>query len=349
MSKITYKTAGVDISAGNEVVRRIKDKVKSTCTSYILSDLNGFAALIDLKGILQKYKHPVLVQSIDGVGTKSIIARTMNRYDTLGIDLLSASCNDVLTVGATPVTLLDYIASDHLNPDIIDKLVSGMVTACRENDISLVGGETAEMPNIYLPNEHDLVGIVTGIVEKDKIVTGKEIQCGDKVLGFMSSGLHTNGYSLARKLFFDVAKLTVASKLPELEKPLGEILLTAHLNYTKPVLNILDNNIPIKGMAHITGGGLLENVPRILPNNCAVKVNKNSWQIPAIFKVIQTIGKLNEPEIYRTFNMGIGFVLIVAQENVNAIMQKVKTYSDFKLLEIGEVISGHREVVLAET
>ncbi len=290
-----------------------------------------------------------MVQSIDGVGTKSIIARMMNKYDTLGIDLLSASCNDVLTVGAKPITLLDYIACDHLNPDIIDKLVSGMVKAGRENDVSLVGGETAEMPNIYLPNEHDLVGIVTGIVEKDKIITGKEIQRGDKVLGFMSSGLHTNGYSLARKLFFDVANLTVTSKLPELNELLGEILLTPHLNYTKPVLDLLNNNIPVKGMAHITGGGLLENIPRILPNNCTVKINKNSWQIPAIFKVMQTIGKLDEPEMYRTFNMGIGFVLIIAQENVDVIMQKMKKYSDFKLLKIGEVISGHKEVVLAET
>jgi len=348
VNKISYKTAGVDIAAGSEVVRRIKDKVKSTFAPYVLSDLSGFAALIDLKEILQKYKHPVLVQSVDGVGTKSIIARMMNKYDTLGIDLLSASCNDVLTVGAKPLTLLDYIACDHLNPDIIDKLVSGMVKACRENGVSLVGGETAEMPNIYLPNEHDLVGIVTGVVEKDKIITGKEIQYGDKVLGFMSSGLHTNGYSLARKLFFDVANLTVDSKLPELDKPLGEILLVPHLNYSKPVLDILDNNVPIKGMVHITGGGLLGNIPRILPNNCAVKINKNSWQIPAIFKVMQTIGKLNEPEMYRTFNMGIGYVLISAQENVNAIMDKVKIYSDFKLLEIGEVISGHREVILAE-
>ncbi len=349
MNKISYKTTGVDVAAGSEVVRRIKNKVKSTCAPYTLSDLNGFAALIDLKQILQKYKHPVLVQSIDGVGTKSIIARMMNKYDTLGIDLLSASCNDVLTVGAKPITLLDYIACDHLNPDIIDKLVSGMVKACRENDVSLVGGETAEMPNIYLPNEHDLVGIVTGIVEKDKIITGKEIQRGDKVLGFMSSGLHTNGYSLARKLFFDVANLTVTSKLPELNELLGEILLTPHLNYTKPVLDLLNNNIPVKGMAHITGGGLLENIPRILPNNCTVKINKNSWQIPAIFKVMQTIGKLDEPEMYRTFNMGIGFVLIIAQENVDVIMQKMKKYSDFKLLKIGEVISGHKEVVLAET
>jgi phosphoribosylformylglycinamidine cyclo-ligase len=343
MNNISYKKAGVDIAAGNEAVRRIKDKVRTTYQPFVISEIGEFAALIDLKKIVQEYEHPVLVQSIDGVGTKTIVARMMNKYDTLGIDLLSASCNDILTVGAKPLTLLDYIACDHLDPEIIDQLVSGMAVACRENNVSLVGGETAEMPNTYLPQEHDLVGIVTGIVEKDKIITGKDIQPGDVVLGFTSSGLHTNGYSLARKLFFDVAKLKIDAKLPELDQTIGEALLMPHINYTNPVLNILHNNIPIKGMAHITGGGLLENIPRILPNNCAVKIAKNSWQVPAIFNIMQEIGKLETQEMYRTFNMGIGFVLITAPENVAPIMKIVK---NFNLLRIGDVVVGNKDVML---
>lgn len=343
MSKISYQSAGVDIAAGNEAVQRIKAKVQSTFAPFVISNIGGFAALIDLKKITQEYKHPVLVQSIDGVGTKTIVARMMNKYDTLGIDLLSASCNDILTVGAKPLTLLDYIAAGRLNPEIIDILVSGMATACRDNNVSLVGGETAEMPNTYLPKEHDLVGIVTGIVEKDKIIAGKNIKPGDAVLGFASSGLHTNGYSLARKLFFEIAKLKIDAKLPELDKPLGEVLLAPHINYTNPVLNILNNNIPIKGMAHITGGGLLENIPRVLPDNCAIKINKKSWQIPAVFNLMQKIGDLEEQEMYRTFNMGIGFVLITAPENIPAIMEKVSGYN---LFEIGEVIAGNKEVIL---
>jgi len=340
MNNISYKSTGVNIVAGNEAVQRIKDKVKSTCAPFVISDIGEFAALIDLKKIMQEYEHPVLVQSIDGVGTKTIVARMMNKYDTLGIDLLSASCNDILTVGAKPLTLLDYIACDRLDPEIIDEFVSGMVTACRENNVSLVGGETAEMPNTYLPKEHDLVGIVTGIVEKDKIITGKNIQPGDVVLGFPSSGLHTNGYSLARKLFFDIAELKIDAKLPELDQTIGEALLIPHLNYTNPVLNILNSNLQIKGMAHITGGGLLENIPRILPNNCAVKINTNSWQVPAIFNIMQNIGKLETQEMYRTFNMGIGFVLITAPENVTNIIE------NFNLLKIGEVVVGNKEVIL---
>ncbi len=343
MSKISYQSAGVDIAAGNEAVQRIKAKVQSTFAPFVISNIGGFAALIDLKKFIQEYKHPVLVQSIDGVGTKTIVARMMNKYDTLGIDLLSASCNDILTVGAKPLTLLDYIAADRLNPEIIDILVSGMAIACRENNVSLVGGETAEMPNTYLPKEHDLVGIVTGIVEKDKIITGKNIKPGDAVLGFASSGLHTNGYSLARKLFFEIAKLKIDAKLPELDKPLGEVLLAPHINYTNPVLNILNNNIPVKGMAHITGGGLLENIPRVLPDNCAIKIAKKSWEIPPVFTLMRNLGHLEDQEMYRTFNMGIGFVLITAPENIPAIMEKVSGYNVF---EIGEVITGNKEVIL---
>lgn len=346
MNKISYKDAGVDITAGNEAVRRIKASVKATFSPHVLSGPGGFAGLIDLKEIIKDYSHPVLVQSIDGVGTKAIVARMVGEYDTLGIDLLSASANDILTVGAKPLTMLDYIATDRLDPQIIDELVSGMVKACKENNVSLIGGETAEMPDTYLPNEHDLAGIVTGVVEKDRIITGKNIITGDVVLGFASNGLHTNGYSLARKIFFDIAKLSVDTELVELGQTLGTALLAPHINYTNPILDLLNSNIEIKGMAHITGGGLLENIPRVLPHNCAVKINKTSWETPAIFKLMQKIGELDEPEMYRTFNMGIGFVLIVAKENVSVIMEKVNLHDNFQLSRIGKVVKGDKEVIL---
>lgn len=348
MSEISYKSAGVNIAAGNEAVELIKDKVKTTFAPCVLSNLGGFAALVDLKDVLGKYKHPVLVQSIDGVGTKTIIARMMQKYDTLGIDLLSASSNDILVCGAEPLTLLDYIASDKIEPKIIAEIVSGMVKACKENGVSLVGGETAEMPSTYSPREHDLVGIVTGIVEKEKIITGQNIRAGDKILGFLSNGLHTNGYSLARKLFFDVAGLSVDSKLPELSDPVGETLLKPHINYAKPILDVLAKNAGVvKGMAHITGGGLLENIPRVLPNSCTAEITKDSWDVPDVFKVMQELGKIAEAEMYRTFNMGIGFVLITAADGVAAIMRQIeKLHIGFTLLEIGSVKSGHKEVVI---
>ena len=346
MKNLSYQDAGVNITAGNEVIKRIKNKIATTFTPYVLSNIGSFAALIDLKQILQEYQEPVLVQSIDGVGTKTIIARMMNKYDTLGIDLLSASCNDILVTGAKPLTLLDYIATDKLGPTVIEDIVTGMVQACRDNDVALVGGETAEMPDTYLSGEHDLVGIVTGVVEKSKIINGSNIQPGDKVLGFISSGLHTNGYSLARKLFFAETKFTVDSKLPELDKTLGETLLAPHINYTKPVQAILAKNIPIKGMAHITGGGLLENIPRVLPNNCSVEIYKDKWQQPAIFSIMQKIGKIHEQEMYRTFNMGIGFVLIVAANDVNKIINTVGARHAVPLREIGQVITGNKAINL---
>ena len=344
MTEISYKSAGVDIATGNEIVKKIKDKVKTTFTPNILSNIGGFAALIDFKNIALDYQHPVLVQSIDGVGTKSIIARMMNKYDTLGIDLLSATSNDILVVGAKPLTLLDYIASDKLDPDITDELITGMVNACLKQNVALVGGETAEMPSIYLNQEHDVVGIVTGIVEKSKIITGENITPSDKILGIASSGLHTNGYSLARKLFFDVAGFSATTKPPELPKTIGEMLLEPHLNYTIPILNILQQNIPVNGMVHITGGGFIENIPRVLPENCSVEIYTNNWEQPPIFKLMQKLGNLSEREMFLTFNMGIGFILIVKDEHVSQIQDTIKAFPTFDLMEIGTVISGNKEV-----
>ena len=230
MGKIYYKSAGVNIDAGNEAVDRIKDKVESTFTPNVIAGLGSFGSLYDLKPILEAYNNPVMVQSIDGVGTKTIIARKMGKFDTIGIDLLSACANDILVMGARPLTFLDYIANDKLNPDIVEEIISGMVKACKDTGVSLVGGETAEMPDTYLPGEHDLVGIITGVVEKDKIITGESIKPGDVVLGLPSNGPHTNGYSFARKLFFDVGGYSVNDIIPELEKSVGLTLLKPHIN-----------------------------------------------------------------------------------------------------------------------
>lgn len=344
MGKIDYKSSGVDIDAGNQAVDRIKDGVKSTFTSNVLTELGGFGSLYDLKSILDNYENPVMVQSIDGVGTKTIIARKMGKFDTIGIDLLSAAANDILVMGARPLTFLDYIANDKLNPKTIEEIVSGMVKACRETGVSLVGGETAEMPDTYLPGEHDLVGVITGVVEKEKIITGENIKPGDVVLGLPSNGLHTNGYSFARKLFFEIGGYDVNDTIPELEKSVGLTLLEPHINYTNHVFTALDSGIDVKGIAHITGGGLVENIPRILPDGCGVDIKKGSWPILPVFDVMQSLGNVDEDEMYRAFNMGIGMVFIVSPNNVGSAKNVLKDLTE--VYEIGSVVSGESKVVL---
>jgi phosphoribosylformylglycinamidine cyclo-ligase len=344
MGKIDYKSSGVDIDAGNHAVERIKDGVKSTFTSNVLTGLGSFGSLYDLKPILENYENPVMVQSIDGVGTKTIIARKMGKFDTIGIDLLSAAANDILVMGARPLTFLDYIANDKLNPETIEEIVSGMVKACRETGVSLVGGETAEMPDTYLPGEHDLVGVITGVVEKDMIITGETIQIGDVVLGLPSNGLHTNGYSFARKLFFEIGGYDVNDTIPELEKSVGLTLLEPHINYTNHVFTALDSGIDVKGIAHITGGGLVENIPRILPDGCGVDIKKGSWPILPVFDVMQSLGDVEENEMYRTFNMGIGIVFILSPNNVNSAKNVLKDLTE--VYEIGSVVNGESKTVL---
>jgi phosphoribosylformylglycinamidine cyclo-ligase len=344
MGKIDYKSSGVDIDAGNQAVDRIKDGVKSTFTSNVLTGLGSFGSLYDLKPILENYENPVMVQSIDGVGTKTIIARKMGKFDTIGIDLLSAAANDILVMGARPLTFLDYIANDKLNPETIEEIVSGMVKACRETGVSLVGGETAEMPDTYLSGEHDLVGVITGVVEKEKIITGENIKPGDVVLGLPSNGLHTNGYSFARKLFFEIGGYDVNDTIPELEKSVGLTLLEPHINYTNHVFTALDSGIDVKGIAHITGGGLVENIPRILPDGCGVDIKKGSWPILPVFDVMQSLGNVDEDEMYRAFNMGIGMVFIVSPNNVNSAKNALKDLTE--VYEIGSVVSGESKVVL---
>ena len=333
-----YKSAGVDINAGNKAVENIKKSVRSTFTTIVLTGLGGFGSLYDLKSIIDDYENPVLVQSIDGVGTKAIIARKLRKFNTIGVDLLSACANDILVMGARPLTFLDYIANDKLRPDIIEEMVNGMVDACLDTGVSLVGGETAEMPDTYLSGEHDLVGVITGVVEKNKIITGQAIHPSDVVLGLQSSGLHTNGYSLARKLFFEIGGYDVNDTIPELEKSIGLTLLEPHINYTNNIFSLLDKDIEVKGIAHITGGGLIENIPRILPDGCCVEIHKGSWPAVPIFNVMQSIGNVDENEMYHAFNMGIGMIIIAAPDQVNSIKKIVDVH------EIGFVSAGENQV-----
>ena len=345
MDKIDYRSAGVDIDAGNEAVDRIKNKVRSTFSPSVLTGIGSFGSLFDLKDIFQEYKNPVMVQSIDGVGTKTIIARKLNKFDTIGIDLLSAAANDILVMGAKPLTFLDYIANDKLDPKVIEEIVSGMVKACKDSNVSLVGGETAEMPDTYLPGEHDLVGIITGIVDKEKIITGERIKPGDLILGLPSSGLHTNGYSLARKIFFEIGGYSVHDSHPQLQKSIGLTLLEPHINYTNHVFSTLDSGTDVKGIAHITGGGLIENIPRILPAGCGAEINKRSWPSLPVFKVMSSIGNVEEQEMFRAFNMGIGMVFIIEPNDLKNVMKTLKNLTE--VYEIGHIIKSKNRVVLA--
>ena len=334
-----YKSAGVDIDAGNVAVDLIKDKVKTTFSRNVLTGLGSFGSLFSLKSALKDYEDPVMVQSIDGVGTKIIIARKMKKFNTIGVDLVSACANDILVMGAKPITFLDYIANDRLNPETVSEIVDGMVRACKETGVSLVGGETAEMPDTYLPGEHDLVGVITGIVDKNNIITGEHISPGDILLGLPSSGLHTNGFSLARKVFFDIAKHSVGTYLESLGATVGEALLEPHINYTNHVLSVLDTGELIKGIAHITGGGLTENVPRILPEGCAVKIKRDSWPSLPVFDYIKELGNIDTEEMYRAFNMGIGMVFIVDQKSSDIVSKALSKM--ITVYEIGEVVGGN--------
>ncbi|OGT31284.1 MAG: phosphoribosylformylglycinamidine cyclo-ligase [Gammaproteobacteria bacterium RIFCSPHIGHO2_12_FULL_35_23] len=343
---IDYKAAGVDIDTGNEIVNRIKRRVKQTFSSNVLTDLGGFAGLYDLKTLVNQYEHPVLVQSIDGLGTKPIIAKLAGNYQYLGYDLLSATANDIIVVGAKPLVLLDYVASAKLDANIIETIINSMCRACQENDVSLIGGETAEMPGVYQTGEIDIAGIITGIVDKNKVIDGRFIQPGDSVYGLASSGLHTNGYSLARKLIFETAKLTVDDNLPGSTLTIGEALLAPHINYFKFVDFMLSHALEIKGMAHITGGGLLENVPRILPAHCSVRLQIKGWPTLPIFDLLKNIEPLPIQDLYRTFNMGIGYVLIIDSKQASHLEKLAKELGTYHLYKIGEVISGKQEVEL---
>ncbi|MEI6280700.1 MAG: phosphoribosylformylglycinamidine cyclo-ligase [bacterium] len=337
-----YTKSGVNIKKGGEVVRRIKVHVASTHTKAVLGNIGSFGGLFELTDVIKGYKNPVLVQSIDGVGTKLSVAKMMKKYDTVGEDIVNHSCNDILAMGARPLTFLDYVANEKLEPHVMEEIVKGMSKACKESGVALIGGETAEMPGTYMKGEHDIAGAITGIVEKDKIITGERIKLGDIILGFPSSGLHTNGYSLARKLLLNKAGHTIKSILPSTKQTIGDALLKVHTNYCKPIFSLIDNEIDIKGIAHITGGGFIENIPRIMPRNLNAEIDIGSWPILPIFEYIQKVGKVSQKEMFNVFNMGIGLMIIISPEQKEKVEEILKNHQIFW---VGKILKGKGVVI----
>ncbi|MEI8130281.1 MAG: phosphoribosylformylglycinamidine cyclo-ligase [bacterium] len=346
MAEDAYSQSGVNIEAGNEVVRQIKDIVKATHTPNVLAGIGSFGALYDISDIAKSYKNPVLVQSVDGVGTKLMVAKMANDYSRVGADIVNHSANDIVCMGAKGITFLDYVAHEKLDTSIMAEIMRGMAQACLDGGISLIGGETAEMPGTYLAGEHDIAGAITGVVEKDKIITGEKVAVGDAVIGLSSSGLHTNGYSLARKAFFDTAKLTVNDTYEGLGESIGEALLKVHLNYAPAVLRVLDASVQVNAIAHLTGGGFIENIPRVIPKNVNVQIKKGTWPVLPIFQAIIKIANVPESDQYRAFNMGIGMVLIVPQTEKARAMEMLANEKEFKPYEIGEIVAGVGKTVL---
>lgn len=332
-SRMTYKGAGVDIEAGNRFVDMIKPLVKSTSRPEVLTDIGGFGGLFSLNK--DKYQSPVLVSSTDGVGTKLKLAFQLDRHNTVGIDLVAMCVNDIIVQGAEPLFFLDYLATGMLAPEKAAEIVAGIAEGCRQAGCALVGGETAELPGFYQDGEYDLAGFTVGVVDRDAIIDGSSIQVGEILIGIASNGLHSNGYSLARRIVEERLEKGLETILPALGEPLVEALLRPTRIYVKSILNLL-RDFTIQGMAHITGGGLLENVPRVLPRHCKAVIHKDSWPKLPLFEFLREAGNLEERELYRTFNYGIGMVLVVRKGDVDDIMSRLHGLNE-QAYVIGEV------------
>lgn len=320
MKETTYKDAGVDIDAGNRLVSRIGKIVKPTLRPEVMSSIGGFGALVSLAET--PYANPVLVSSTDGVGTKLKIAFMTGKHDTVGIDLVAMCVNDVIVQGAEPLFFLDYFATGKLEVGVAESVITGIAEGCLRSNCSLVGGETAEMPGMYEEGEYDLAGFSVGIADRDALIDGSTITVGDAILGIASSGVHSNGFSLVRKIFFTDGGFGIDHVFPELGKPLGEELLTPTRIYVKSLLN-LKRDFNIKGLAHITGGGLPENLPRVLPQGCRAVVKRGSWPIPPIFNLMKKLGNIPEPDFLRTFNCGIGMAVVVPREQAADALERL--------------------------
>jgi len=335
-SSATYKEAGVDIEAGNTFVQKIKPLVKATFRPEVMTEIGGFGGLFSLNA--SKYKNPVLVSGTDGVGTKLKLAFMADRHDTVGIDLVAMCVNDIVVQGAEPLFFLDYLATGRLDPEKAASIVAGIADGCKQAGCALIGGETAEMPGFYADGEYDLAGFTVGVVERDQIIDGSSITVGNKLIGIASTGLHSNGYSLARRILFDIMGLSINDTLPGIGSTVADTLLTPTRIYVRSILNLL-KDFSIKGIAHITGGGLIDNVPRILPKSCIARLKKDSWDIPAVFNVLKEAGRVEQFEMYRTFNMGIGMVLAVDSKEVEDIISRLHGLGE-KAWLIGEVRKG---------
>ncbi len=338
---ITYKDAGVDIDAANAATERIKKMARSTFNINVLSEIGSFGGMFNAK--FDDAREPVLVASCDGVGTKLKLAFETGIHNTVGYDLVSACVGDVLAQGARPLFFLDYIATSKLDPDVVAQIIEGITNGCRESDCALLGGETAEMPGFYADGEYDIAGFIVGVVDKKKVINGSRITAGDVVIGLPSSGLHTNGYSLARKIFFEIAGYKVDTQLPELGCTLGEELLKPHKNYLPALSRLIEHEGVIKGIAHITGGGLVENIPRILPPNVDVAINANSWTVPPVFKLIQELGNVPQEDMLRTFNLGIGMVVVTSKSFAQFATDQL-SHAREPIYVLGEVVDGTGKV-----
>ena len=329
-----YKQAGVDIEAGNEVVRRIRSLARGTATPGVLSEIGSFGGLfrLDAAGI----HDPVLVASADGVGTKLRLAFLTGVHRTIGIDLVNHCVNDILVQGAQPLFFLDYLATGRLDPEVAVQVVEGLSEACRTNGCALLGGETAEMPGFYADGEYDVAGFIVGAVSRERIIDGKGIRPGDTLIGVPSSGLHTNGYSLARRIVFDLAGLRVDSPVPDLGTTIGAALLEPHRSYLPLIRPILPSGL-IKGMAHITGGGITDNLPRILPKGTGARIDRSAWQVPPLFQWLQRTGKVPDDDMLRTFNMGIGLIIACAEDSADRVLADLAAAGEPHATRVGHV------------
>ncbi|CCO09229.1 phosphoribosylformylglycinamidine cyclo-ligase [Desulforamulus hydrothermalis] len=337
---LTYAGAGVDIEAGNRAVHLMKQAVRSTFRPEVLTDIGGFGGLFALPA--GRYQEPVLVAGTDGVGTKLKVAQLTGVHNTIGIDAVAMCVNDILAQGAEPLFFLDYLAVGKLLPERVAEIVSGVAAGCRQAGCALIGGETAEMPGFYSEEEYDIAGFAVGVAERSRIIDGQTIAAGDSIIGLASSGLHSNGYSLARQALLEVAGYRPDTYVPQLGRTVGEELLTPTRIYVKTVLHLL-NKFAVKGLAHITGGGLTENLPRILPTGVKAVLNRTAWPVPAVFSLIQQIGQVAEPEMLRTFNMGIGMVLVVPAAEAPAVLQELQRLGETAYL-IGRAAAGEPAV-----
>ncbi|MDQ0219841.1 phosphoribosylformylglycinamidine cyclo-ligase [Peribacillus cavernae] len=331
-----YKQAGVDIEAGYESVTRMKKHVKRTMRPEVMSSLGGFGGMFDLSSL--GLKEPVLVSGTDGVGTKLLLAIMLDKHDTIGVDCVAMCVNDIVVQGAEPIYFLDYIACGKALPEKIESVVKGIADGCEQAGCALIGGETAEMPGMYDVDEYDVAGFAVGASEKSKLITGKDIVPGDVVIGLASSGIHSNGYSLVRKVLLQDSQMALTKQIDELGCTLGEELLKPTKIYVKPILSAL-KKFKVKGMAHITGGGFIENLPRMLPENRGIEIEQGTWDIPPIFKLLETKGKLSEEEMFNIFNMGIGMAVVVSPEDGEDVLSHFESCGE-KASVIGKVVSG---------
>jgi phosphoribosylformylglycinamidine cyclo-ligase len=362
MKQTAYARAGVDIRLGNQVKSTLPALLAATHRPEVLGQVGGFGGLFALN--IARYRQPVLVSSVDGVGTKLKLAFAMDRHDTIGQDLVNHCVNDIAVLGAEPLFFLDYLGTGKLEPRVFEQIIRGFARACAENHCALIGGETAQMPGFYRPSEYDVSGTIVGVVEKSRLLDGKAVRPGNSVIGLASSGLHTNGYSLARRVFFDRLRLKPGSYVPELRNTIGAELLKVHRSYGPLILKLLQKfnagpasrqspqsatrlsakhgptaSPTIKALAHITGGGFVDNIPRVLPRDCDVVIRKGTWQMPPIFKLLQARGGVPEDELYQVFNMGIGMVALVAADRANDVLKSIRAQGH-RAWVIGQVTKG---------